>query len=90
MAKTIWKFPLAVVSPYQITMPKGAEVLTVQCQGETACLWATVDPNADKERRVFEVLGTGQYMHEDIGLSRNYIGTFQVSAYVWHVFERID
>lgn len=90
MAKTIWKFPLAVVSPYAITMPKGAEMLTVQRQGETACLWAIVDPDADKERRVFEAFGTGQHMHEDMGVSRKYIGTFQVPPFVWHVFERLN
>lgn len=88
--KTIWKFPLAVASPYQMAMPKGAEVLTVQMQGDTACVWAAVDPNADDERRVFEVFGTGQTMHEDMGVERKYIGTFQVGFYVWHVFERLS
>ena len=86
--KTIWKFPLAVVSPYQITMPKGAKILTVQRQGAHACLWAIVDPDAEKERRVFEIFGTGQSMHEGMGIDRKYIGTFQASEFVWHVFER--
>jgi hypothetical protein len=87
--KTIWKFPLALVSPYQITMPKGAEILTVQRQGDAACIWAIVDPNADRERRVFEVFGTGQPMHDGIGVEREYVNTFQQGPYVWHVFERL-
>jgi len=45
--KTIWKFPLAVDGFQKIDMPKGAEVLTVQTQGERACLWVKLDPSAD-------------------------------------------
>jgi hypothetical protein len=88
--KTIWKFPLAEVSPYQITMPKEAEILTVQRQGGSACIWAIVNPDADKERRVFEVFGTGQPMHGDMGVERKYVNTFQQGPYVWHVFERVN
>jgi hypothetical protein len=70
-------------------MPKGAEILTVQRQGNMACIWAIVDPNADRERRVFEVFGTGQSMHDDMGVEREYVNTFQQGPYVWHVFERL-
>lgn len=88
--KTIWKFPLAAVSPYSVRMPKGAEVLTVQRQDKMACIWAMVDPDADTENRYFEIYGTGNPIHEDTALSRRYIGTFQVSPFVWHVFEQLQ
>jgi hypothetical protein len=88
--KTIWKFPPAVVSPIRIDMPKGAEVLTVQRQNELACLWAIVDPNADKEARYFEVHGTGNDLYDNMGVERKYVGTFQAPPFVWHVFERLS
>jgi hypothetical protein len=88
--RTIWKFPLAVADNYQITMPKGAQILTVQRQNEQACLWAIVDTNAEKERRVFEIHGTGNPIDDDAGLEHLfYVGTFQSSPFVWHVFERV-
>lgn len=90
MSQTIWKFPLAVTDVQRIKMPKGAEVLTVQRQGELACLWAIVDDAADTVMRVFEIHGTGNPMWQDMGVERKYIATFQVPPYVWHVFERLS
>lgn len=85
--KTIWKFPLQLVSPQFIEMPDGAEILTVQSQGDVGCLWALVDPEMAVTPRYFEVFGTGQNVHT---LSkRRYIGTFQQPPFVWHVFERL-
>lgn len=86
---TIWKFPLAVTDTQRISMPEGAEILTVQLQNEQACLWAIVEPSADKEDRYFEVHGTGNPIHGDMGVERKYIGTFQQPPFVWHVFERV-
>ena len=87
MAKTIWKFPLYVSDTVRVNMPKGAEILTVQRQGEQACLWAIVDATAEREERVFEIYGTGNGMVQDMGIQRKYIGTFQEPPFVWHVFE---
>jgi len=88
--KTIWKFPIPVASPVRIEMPKNAQILTVQRQDELACIWALVNPNAETEARYFEIHGTGNPMHEDMGVERKYIGTFQQPPFVWHVFERIN
>ena len=81
--KQIWKFPIDV-GPQEIKMPKGADVLTVQMQGNTPCLWALVDIEAEKELRVFNLVGTG---HICRSLKDNYIGTFQMGPLVWHLFE---
>lgn len=86
----IWKFPLAVVSVNSLDMPKGAEILTVQTQGDIPCLWAMVDPDAEQERRYVEILGTGQPIFKADGCERRYIGTFQQRPFVWHVFERLS
>lgn len=89
MTKVIWKYPLAVTSENWIEMPWGAEVLTVQRQGEAVCLWAKVDPTADKKKRMFVVLPTGMEYEE---FPSRYIGTFQVhgGALIFHVFEALS
>lgn len=89
--KTIWKYKLDVNDNVFIEMPKGAQVLSVQIQDGAPCIWALVDPDAKKEKRLFEVLGTGHTMPEDMGINRAFIGTFQLWAgrLVFHLFERL-
>ena len=41
--KTIWKYPLRIRDWVRLEMPRGAEILCVQVQGLTPCLWALVD-----------------------------------------------
>lgn len=81
MTSSIWKFPLAE----EIEMPKKAKVLTVQVQRDIPCIWAVVDPSADREVRRFVIVGTGHSMNR----KGPYIGTFQLEggALVFHVFE---
>lgn len=86
----IWKFPID--SGFKpdgsliLEMPQGAEILTVQVQGETPCVWAKVDPNLAKEARKFFIVGTGKTFPEG---AAEYIGTFQMNggALVWHLYE---
>jgi hypothetical protein len=95
MEKRIWKFELEVTDKQFISMPKEAELLTVQTQNqplyEKPCLWALINPINDWEERCFEIFGTGHPIHYDMGIERKYIGTFQVncSNLVFHVFERL-
>jgi hypothetical protein len=63
MKKVIWKFELEPTDNQEIEMPKGAEILTAQNQVGIPCLWALVDPTAEKETRTFEVVGTGHPIH---------------------------
>lgn len=89
MKKVIWKFGLETTDNQEIEMPIGAEILTVQNQVGIPCLWALVDPTAIKEKRTFEVFGTGHPIHYDMGVSRNYISTYQLhgGSLAFHVFE---
>jgi hypothetical protein len=82
--RTIWKFPLKP-AVQEITMPRGARVLTVQTQFGEPQLWAEVDTDAPTEQREFAVVGTGHPMPEDPG---EYIGTFQIDdgSLVFHVY----
>jgi hypothetical protein len=88
MKKQIWKYELQIKNLQEIEMPIGAEILTVQVQDNLPVLWALVDVQAEKERRVIEVLGTGNNIHYGMGASRKYISTFQtIGGFVGHVFE---
>lgn len=89
MKNTIWKFTLEVSDMQKVIMPIGAEILAVQAQNEIPCLWALVDPDAEKEIRYIEIFGTGHPVNIGMGISRKYISTFQLQggALVFHSFE---
>lgn len=92
MKKSIWKFPMNVNDRVRLSMPKGAEILTVQTQNETPCIWALVDTENEKEERYFEIFGTGHPVPVDMGVERKYINTFQLrgGSLVFHLFERLN
>lgn len=91
--QTIWKFPVHIRNSFDLDMPVGAEVLTVQTQliGDVAQIaypqiWAIVDPDLPNEVRSFRLRGTGQPFD---GTEGKYIGTFQAlnGQLIWHLFE---
>lgn len=84
---TIYKYELTANQESQVELPIGAEVLKIDNQYGTICLWALVDPEAKKETRTFEVFGTG---HPVPNKKRRFINTFFVGGgkYVFHAFER--
>ncbi len=84
--KTIWKFNIPHQSLIEIEMPHGAQVLKAECQGESPCLWAIVDPALPVTRRRFLLFGTGHPMGEDISTLK-FVDTFQQGPFVWHLFE---
>ena len=89
MSKTIWKFELETTANQTIEMPVNSEILSVQTQNEIPCIWVLVDPTKTKEKRFIEVFATGIEVHDGIGVSRNYLGTYQLHRgfFVFHVFE---
>lgn len=91
MEKQIWKFEVSW-NETTIQMPKDAEILTMQLQNGKRCFWALVNPKNEHELRYFEIYGTGHSIYYDMGITRKYIGTFQLEdgLYVFHLFERID
>ena len=86
---TIWKFQFDIVNPLSISMPSGAQILSVQDQDGVPCMWAMVNPEKAAEMRYFEIFRTGQPMCLDKAIERRFIGTFQQPPFEWHVFERI-
>lgn len=89
--KTVWKYDLSPNDGdsmrVHIEMPVGAQVLTAQMQHSKPQLWVLVDPNASKELRSFQVVGTG-HPFEPAPTAR-YVNTFQMQGglFVFHLFE---
>lgn len=85
--KTIYKYPLEITDNQCVKMPKDAQILTVQMQGKTPCLWAMVDTENEVVERFIEIYGTGNPITGQD--SRRYISTFQVigGALIFHAFE---
>lgn len=91
--KTIWKFSIPGTLDddvnIAISMPDGAEILTLQMQDGKPVLWAIVDPYAPHERRYFKVVGTGQKHEQPLTwfTKSAYVATVQERHLVWHIFE---
>lgn len=85
--KTIWKFELRLTDDQAVEMPAGAELLTVQLQGDTPCLWAVVDPYAPPGRRRIYIRGTGHSLR--LTDDTRYLGTVQLHGgiLVLHYFD---
>lgn len=79
----IWKYPVYVDDLFELEMPVGAAILTIQLQDRHPCLWALVDTSAPVERRKLAVRGTGLAIEANL----RYIGTFQQPPFVWHLHE---
>ncbi len=86
MRSRIWKFPLELADVQEVEMPSGAQLLSVDSQQGTLCLWAMVDlDSGTKERHVIDILGTGNPIESH---HRSFIGTVQMGTLVWHIFQR--
>lgn len=92
MITSIFKYTVALQRAdgrVEVSMPRDAQLLDVQVQRETLCLWARVAPDAEMVPRTFAVFGTGHAIDSDAFKSLAYVGTAQLhgGALVLHVFE---
>lgn len=91
MKRTIFKFPLELANTQRIAIPKEAEVMCVQAQGNQPVMYVHLDAaELAKEPRTFRTFGTGHPIPEEEALE--YIGTYQLDggALVFHVFEVVE
>lgn len=81
----IWKWTLEATDTQAISMPKNAQLLSVQMQNGSPQLWALVDPEMSYENRVIAIYGTGNPVPDEPG---QYISTFQMHGgqLVFHAF----
>lgn len=89
MKKAIWKFPLKMTAYYQtIEMPTGARIVYVGInpgdEGRRGAIWAEVETALPTEKRYFFIVGTGQPIPE----GTTYIGTYDQSPFIWHIYEK--
>lgn len=84
---TIWKYKIPIEDQFVVSMPQGAQILTVQVQYEQPAIWVLVDPKQTEQARSFRMSGTGHPMSD--AETTNYIGTFQIRGgdLVFHLFE---
>jgi hypothetical protein len=84
----IWKFPIPFsdIGSFEIVMPEGAQLLTVQLQNGKPMLWALVNEEAPRVRREFNIAGTWQKFH--IGPPYHYVATWQEVPFVFHLLDK--
>lgn len=85
MMQTIWKYQVEFNDLFQVSMPKSAEVLSVQIQNGAPVMWAIVNPDEEKRIRTFRLSRTGH----PISGKLIFIDTFQIEdeGLVFHLFE---
>lgn len=88
--REIWKYPLGTGENrlIVIAMPTGSQVLTAQMQDGIACVWAIVNPRAEKVPVRFRVFGTSIPIHDLAGW--RFVNTVQEDEYVWHIFQEVS
>lgn len=86
MAETVWKFPLREVRN-PISLPEGAQLLTVAEQHGEVVLWARVDDTRPPVYRDVYLVGTGTEVPEEAGA---FIGTAVCAggSLVFHAFDQ--
>jgi len=88
---TIYKYeiPLRGVT---VELPSVSKPLCVGVQDGKIMIWIELDTALflPKTNRKFEVFGTGHEQPQDMGVSRNYIGTVFIDSFVWHIYERTN
>lgn len=84
----IFKYKLELADEQLVSLPKGAELLTVQVQNNQPCLWALVDEKATLKTNTVLIYGTGHQVDK----RGKYLGTFQLGngSLVFHVFVQQD
>lgn len=90
MSREIWKFPLDLSDPYAL-IPEGAEVLSIQVQGDTLCMWAEVETSAPSTLMVkFRAFGTGHQLPEPGEWKGQFISTVQLpNGLVFHIYRTL-
>lgn len=87
---TVYKYAIPIDDHFTINLPQGAQLLSVQAQHDTPCIWALVDPSAPIEARSFRLAGTGHPIHDnELEGTFKHVGSFQMrgGTLVFHLFE---
>lgn len=86
--RVVYKYPLLITDKQTVQLPQVREILCVQSQAGTPCLWAYVDPHSEVEPVEIITMGTGHVWSK---IAQRYISTYQLveRGLVFHVFEKL-
>jgi len=89
--EAVFKYPFSIEDePFEIQLPQGAKIVAVFVQDTRPCLWAQVDPKAEKEPVRFLVCGTGHPIGKPVEGADHWehIATFPMAGgkLIWHLF----
>lgn len=85
MRSTIYKYPFKVGDSFSVKMEAPAEILHVESQGGTPCMWVRVYLGCDEYiTRRFRMFGTGEPFDPE---NLRHVATFQQPPFVWHLYE---
>lgn len=84
---TVHKFQLKVEEHQMVEMNHGAQILSIQAQGNHVCAWALVDTERPMSKYELWCYGTGHEIPvERYGVPKKHIATVQQGVLVWHFF----
>ena len=85
--RTVYKYPVMLEDEWQMSMPRGAKILSLDVQNGKPYMWAAIETTRMSERRYFITRGTGHELTRTL----EFIGMFQLEnmGLVFHVFERV-
>jgi len=84
----IHKQVLALEPSQVIEVPFGAQILTIQAQGEDIVVWYSCNPDRQLQQRAIVLVGTGHDLPDTHTLK--YISTVQQGEFVWHFYEAVQ
>jgi len=90
---TIYKYSFETEDRFELTMPAGSKILTVDTQGDSPAMWVLADTEAESQvTRRFAVFRTGGVSHREDIRKMTFIGTYLTLSgrEVYHVFEVIN
>ena len=84
--RMVYKYPVLLENYFEVTMPVGARILTVQIQNSEPQMWVLINPSFQNKIYRFRLVGTGHPIQDNEELS--YIDTFQMrnGGLVFHLF----
>jgi len=86
---SIWKFildrPSNFFGEFTVKMPTGSKPLSAGLQGDTLCIWAEVNTDAEMIDKQFIIIGTGKELTGEEG---SFIDTIFQGPFVWHVYQK--
>lgn len=84
--KAVWKYEITKSGEFSLSIPTGAQFLSIKTQFNKPVMYFLVDPDNLPEDRKFFIAGTGHKVIPDSGYA--YLDTFSVGdgIFMWHIF----